>query len=285
MCRFLAYTGPQLLLADLIVYPKHSLIDQSYESTERFEPMNGDGFGVGWYNPELSPEPGIFVATTPAWSNRNLRRLAEKILSPLIFAHVRAASSGMSVNELNCHPFQHSHLMWMHNGRVDSFLKIKRTLRTVLRDDLYNFIQGTTDSEHAFALFLNFLPRDLEKVDANKLKKAMLATIAQLNEWTNKVGAKDASYYNFAVTDGETIIATRYTNQPDIPAETLYFSRGERYICDGDVCRVIPVKDKPRAVVVASEPLTPEARWEPIPINHMLIIDKHLRIKLEPIQV
>jgi predicted glutamine amidotransferase len=33
----------------LLYSPKNSLILQSYKSKERKEPLNGDGFGVGWY--------------------------------------------------------------------------------------------------------------------------------------------------------------------------------------------------------------------------------------------
>lgn len=72
--------------------------------------MIGDGFGVGWYESEHQKEdqdpitPCIFTSVTPAWNNINLVRLAEKIRSPLVFAHVRASTSG-SVSETNCHPW------------------------------------------------------------------------------------------------------------------------------------------------------------------------------------
>jgi len=36
--------------------------------------------------------PCVFKSISPAWSNANLTRLAEKIRSPLIFAHVRAST-------------------------------------------------------------------------------------------------------------------------------------------------------------------------------------------------
>lgn len=285
MCRFVVYSGREVLLSDLVVTPKHSLIKQSFHSQERCEPLNGDGFGVGWYAPTLSNEPGIFVSTAPAWSNINLRRLSQKIMSPLIFAHVRAASRGLTVSEFNCHPFQYKNLMFMHNGRIDNFAKVKRRLTQVLRDDLYNHIQGTTDTEHAFALFLNFLPENLTHVTPVELKKAMLSTIAQLNAWTQEVGRDESSHYNFAVTNGETVIVTRYTDTLDIPAETLYLSRGAKYECEGDFCRVLPLEGKAHAIIVASEPLTSEAHWEPVPVNHMLIIDKDLNVALEPILI
>lgn len=203
--------------------------------------------------------------------------------SGLIFAHVRAASKGLSVSEYNCHPFQYRNMMWMHNGRIDSFAKIKRKLINTLREDLYANIQGTTDSEHAFAVFLNLLPQDLSQCTPEMMKKALIDTIRQLNQWTREANAEESSSYNFAVTDGHTIITTRYCNEPDVPAETLYLSRGAKYECIGDVCKVLPVTNKPEAIIIASEPLTENARWEPVPVNHLLMVDKELTIQFEPI--
>ena len=59
-------------------------------------PVNGDGFGLGYYPEDKTNNdgPAIFTAITPAWSNMNLERLAEKTQSSLVFAHVRASTSG-----------------------------------------------------------------------------------------------------------------------------------------------------------------------------------------------
>ena len=157
MCRFLCYLGKEVLLSDLLYRPKNSLILQSYRAKDRAEPLNGDGFGVGWYAPSLSPEPCVFTSLTPAWSNKNLRRLAEHVESRCFFAHVRAASPGMQVAEQNCHPFQYGRYLWMHNGGIEGFNGVKRRLRQSLPDHLYHAIEGTTDSEHAFAVFLSLL--------------------------------------------------------------------------------------------------------------------------------
>ena len=108
MCRFLCYMGPEvLLLADLLYRPKNSLILQSYKSRERKEPLNGDGFRIGWYAAQSSPTPCIFTSITPAWNNQNLRRLSEHVKSSCFFAHVSAASPSMRVCETNCHPLQY----------------------------------------------------------------------------------------------------------------------------------------------------------------------------------
>lgn len=57
-------------------------------------------------------------------NNENLARLACKIISPLAFAHVRAAYPGMPVSEQNCHPFMWGRYLWMHNGVVGGFAQV-----------------------------------------------------------------------------------------------------------------------------------------------------------------
>eukprot|EP00158_Paraphelidium_tribonemae_P007224 Partr_v1_DN28159_c4_g1_i2_m56092 putative glutamine amidotransferase len=58
MCRFLLFTGRQpITLADLLTKPAHSIINQSFDSKLRLDlhrPLNGDGFGVGWYDTSSS---------------------------------------------------------------------------------------------------------------------------------------------------------------------------------------------------------------------------------------
>ena len=95
MCRFIAYIGTPVLADDLLYKPKFSLINaQSVNAGEMSVAVNGDGFGIGWYVPELDNEPCVFRSIKPAWSDHNLRSLARKIYTPLMFAHIRAASPG-----------------------------------------------------------------------------------------------------------------------------------------------------------------------------------------------
>ena len=58
MCRWLAYSGSQVLLEDLLLKPTHSLIDQSLHSRLGATTTNGDGFGFGWYG--VGDTPGVF---------------------------------------------------------------------------------------------------------------------------------------------------------------------------------------------------------------------------------
>jgi predicted glutamine amidotransferase len=288
MCRFIAYAGQPMMLADLLYRPSNSLINQSSHSRERPEPLNGDGFGVGWYVPEIDPTPCVQRSVTPAWANRNLQNLSTKMRASLIFAHVRAASPGMAVNDANVHPFAYGRFMFMHNGSVAEFHKIKRALRSKLADRFYNMIQGTTDSEHAFALFLNNIQGSLSSAGAGEMRHAMFETITQLNEMTREENIEEPSYYNFAATNGKEIVASRYCSIEEVAA-SLHVTRGSRFECGPDgTYELYKVADDQNAsvVVVSSEVLTDDADDFPdVPQNHLVIVKEDLSVEMSAIEV
>ncbi len=76
MCRFALYLGREITISSLVTEPANSIIHQSFHSHERAEPLNGDGFGLAWYAPELTEEPDLFKKVTPAWNNLDLLNLA-----------------------------------------------------------------------------------------------------------------------------------------------------------------------------------------------------------------
>lgn len=272
-------------MSDLITRTDQSLIRQSFKARERKEPLNGDGFGVGWYMPEIDSTPCVFTSITPAWSNRNLHRLADKIRSTCFFAHVRAATSGLSVSEFNCHPFQYEDFLWMHNGSIAEFSTIRRKLRSTLDDLYYNFIQGTTDSEHAFAVFLSNLQPQVENYTYKTLIKALIETIQQLDDWTAESGITKPSYHNFAVTDGHNILVSRYTNDPTMEPATLYYSSGESFAIRDGVYRMLRGGRKAKCVIIASEPIT-EIRedWVSVPRNHIVTVTPEMHLHITPVE-
>ncbi|RHX97095.1 hypothetical protein DYB36_007329, partial [Aphanomyces astaci] len=299
-----------ILLADLIVKPKHSIIHQSYDCHERFHntglpsQLNADGFGIGWYAEKLysaktrdellfSPKrrvsdsfdgvviprnkeyetPCVFTSISPAWNNRNLVQLADKVSSPLFFAHVRAASIGSLTSETNCHPFTFDKYLFMHNGYnihpsvhppsslflhvhlrrgVSDFHKIKRKLIDRLSDVAYKMIRGSTDSEHwcthddlsSFALFLTHLeelgPLDQE-FSGKDMRHALGTTIRTLNY----------------------LCHTRYVNVSSSAAASLYFSSGSRWI------RSV---ERPKEYIM-----------QRVPKNSIVTVTKEMNIQICPI--
>ncbi|KAA6409513.1 MAG: glucosamine 6-phosphate synthetase [Lasallia pustulata] len=306
MCRFLVYKGKsEILLSKLILEPQHSILTQSYDSRLRLDtrrPHNGDGFGVGYYTPpSLGLEPCIFTSTIPAWNCINLARLAAKTTSSLIFAHVRATTEG-SLSDNNCHPFRHGRLMWMHNGNVGGWKFVKRRLADSLGDQWFIGVQGGTDSEWAFALFLDSLERAGHNSNSDPgndgfghtvLRKAMLQTIKRINQFINDIpeqfkGDEDLdtrSLLNFAVTDGQSVVCTRYVSSTTDEAASLYFSSGTNWKQEGPKGNYkMERRDKGADIVlVASEPLTFERdNWVTVPTNSTLTIHKQT-VMIHPI--
>lgn len=287
MCRFIAYLGSPIKLEALLYNPTNSLIKQSYAAREREVPLNGDGFGIGWYDSSEDLEPCVQSYITPAWSNRNLQRLSAKISAPNIFAHVRAASPGLIVMETNVHPFKYQNLLWMHNGSSAEFELIRRKLRASLPDRLYNFIQGTTDSEHAFAVFLNFLEKPPFEADAKAMRSALVKTIKQLDERTLEVGITKPSFYNFAVTNSTEIVVSRYRSNDSEPSASLHYWRGKHFkvLPDGEynIENAESRKDA-ESVIISSEILTDHAEDFPdVPENHTITVYKDFSLELQEI--
>ena len=278
MCRFLGYLGSKMVLADALSRPVNSLIRQSYKSRERSEPLNGDGFGVGWYS---SNEACVFTSITPAWSNRNLFNLAENIESDCFFAHIRSASPGMVVTESNCHPFRHGRFLWMHNGTIAGFKSIKRRLRRSLPDEIYHAVEGTTDSEHAFAVFLDLLGDETAARGVADLADGLVQTIRQLEEWVREAGISEPSIYNFAVTDGQNIATVRYVSDPAIEPISLYFSKPGKYQCCDGMLGIVDCCHEERGVMIASEKLTEDREsWTRVAPNHVVMIDSQLNTEV-----
>lgn len=287
MCRFLAYMGAPLLLADVLYRPANSLVTQSHKARDMDETLNGDGFGIGWYVPEIDPTPCIQRTILPAWASYNLQSLAAKVRASCFFAHVRAASPGMMVTDTNVHPFSYDSFMWMHNGGVAGFSQVKRLLRASLKDEFYEMIQGTTDSEHCFAVFLNNLNNVSEKSAPVDLRRALIETISQINNWTREAGINEPSFYNFAVTDNKSIVVSRSCSAAGVKSRSLYYTRNLSFAdfsLNFDPTNKYAHHDMPPAVIVSSERLTDENHdWVEIPDNHTITIRENLSIEIEKI--
>jgi glutamine amidotransferase len=66
-------------LRDLVRGGEHSLYEQSYRPREMITgTVNVDGFGVGWYVPEVDPTPVRFVSAAPMWADPNFDALGAK---------------------------------------------------------------------------------------------------------------------------------------------------------------------------------------------------------------
>lgn len=216
MCRWAAYIGEPTFLEEIVTAPCHSLIAQSHHALEAKTPTNGDGFGVAWYG--ARPEPGLYRDILPAWSDPNLKSLCRQISSPLFLAHVRASTGG-ATSRMNCHPFVHGRWSFMHNGQIGGFDKLRRRLEATISDELYDRLEGTTDSE---LLFILMLQAGLDGDPQAAAERAAAAVIAAAMQ----TGVTPHLRFTAAFSDGERLYAIRYAT--DAFAPTLYIGETRR---------------------------------------------------------
>ncbi|AFY37517.1 hypothetical protein Lepto7376_1154 [[Leptolyngbya] sp. PCC 7376] len=246
MCRLLAYLGEPTQGDRLLLEPVHSLEVQSYQPKEMTAGLlNADGFGLGWYHPTKDDLPYTYKSLLPIWSDINLPQISRYLESNCVLAYVRSATPGLPVDLSNCQPFVADNLMFIHNGYINNFRKtLYRPIRSQLNDDLYQNIQGTTDSEHLFALILNHYK--------DCLKIAILKALEELTNWANTYQTHFSA--NIVLSDGKQLFATRYSHNAAVP--TLYFC------------------EEPEGIILASEPLNDKA-WQSFPEQSLIIINEN----------
>jgi predicted glutamine amidotransferase len=210
MCRWVAYLGSPIFLEDFVSRPSQSLVAQSLHCHEAKSQVNADGFGLAWYGERQ--KPGVFRDIRPAWSDENLLSIAHQIRSRLFMAHVRA-STGTATTRANCHPFVVEHRLFMHNGQVPGWEKLRRRIESSIPDELFQHRGGTTDSE---ALFLLMLANGL----ADDPKRAATTTLAFVEDEMRRAGIAEPVKITAAISDGETLSAIRYSTDGNPP--TLY---------------------------------------------------------------
>ncbi|MFF3942283.1 class II glutamine amidotransferase [Streptomyces phaeofaciens] len=263
MCRWLAYSGTPILLDTILYKPQHSLIDQSLHSRLGVETTNGDGFGVGWYAPDVE-EPAIFRDIGPAWSNRNLRELSDHVRSSLFFAHIRA-TTGTAVQQTNCHPFRHGRWLWMHNGAIAGFHLMRRDLALAVDPRLFLEMEGSTDSEMMFFLALTF-----------GLEEDPPGAVARMAGFVERTGHEHGVEFplqmTVAVSDGQRLWAFRYSTQKQ--SRSLFYSTAVQTLRElhPDLTFLQGVSDETRLIV--SEPLgdLPGA-WNEVPESSFGVVE------------
>jgi glutamine amidotransferase len=248
MCRWITYMGPPIYLEKLIYEPENSLVRQSLSARRARVPTNGDGSGIGWYG--ARDLPGLYRETRPAWNDPNLRSLAHQIESRLFFAHVRA-STGTAASIANCHPFAFRRWMFMHNGQIGGYERVRRPLDAMIADEVYNARVGTTDSEAFFyLLFGHGLERDPVA--------ALARTVGAVLKAMDTAGVDEPFRMTAALTDGETVYALRYATDPEPP--TLFYA------------------DADERLMIVSEPLdAEEGSWTPVENAHVLVARRGTR--------
>lgn len=199
MCRLIAYLGPPVTLESVLLDPPHSLCRQAFAPRHQGPGrVNADGFGVGWYDRSLRPEPARYRTTTPMWADRSFASLAGLVASTAFLASVRDATPPSPVETSGVAPFTCGPWLFAHNGSVEGWghdPAVRRALTSGLSAESAGRIEGAADSEALFALVLDRLSARDTMADA-------MATVT-----TETLGVARARL-NMVLTDGQRLVAT-----------------------------------------------------------------------------
>lgn len=248
MCRLAAYLGPAIPLQQFLLEPSHSLYRQSWEPRElKYAKLNADGFGFGWFGPDKAP--AVYTSALPIWSDSNLSGLARTLQAPLWLAEVRSATPGNPVHQFNTAPFCDKQQLFIHNGFIREFHEcVLPEINAMLSPAIAADIRGNTDSEYLFVALRQLLQDD----PADGLVGALRQLFALLEELVSTQPA----LLNIIVTDGTRLYATRHGINHECPS--LYYTTDDELF--------------PAGQLIASERLTGDDFWQPVPEHHLLII-------------
>jgi glutamine amidotransferase len=234
MCRHLAYLGPPVTLASLVLDAPHALLRQSYAPREMVVPgvINADGFGVGWYA-DNRPEPARYRRAQPIWTDASLASFAGVVSSACVLAAVRSATPGFPIEESGAAPFTSGRWLFSLNGYLADWPRASVELRDRLPARAAVAVESPSDAALMWALLRHRLEAGAPLVDA----------VAQL--WRDSVDV-GGGRLNLLATDGTTAVATTYGNS-------------------------LHALVRADSTLLASEPLHDDPAWERVPEGSLIV--------------
>ena len=144
MCRLFGYVarkpaGISKSLKDIF----DALIDVSH--------FHGDGWGLAWY--DASDNLRVSKAPEAAYTSSTFSSLIDSVQTDAFISHIRWATAGFPLCDVNTHPFAHGEFAFAHNGAIFP----NEILETLIAPHFKTMLQGTTDSERYFLALLSSL--------------------------------------------------------------------------------------------------------------------------------
>jgi glutamine amidotransferase len=239
VCRHLAYLGPPVTLAALLLDPPHGLLHQSYAPADMRGggTVNADGFGAGWYPPAAGSAPAPparYRSDHPIWADTAFAALAAVTPAAGVLAAVRSATPGLPVTTAAAAPFGEGPWLFSHNGVVRGWPGAVADLAGRLPVTDLLTLDAPTDSAVLWALARH-------RLRAGDDPAGVLADVV-----CSVAAAAPESRLNLLLTDGTTIWATTWTH-------------------------ALSVRVGSGAVTVASEPSDAGPGWVAVPDRHLVV--------------
>jgi predicted glutamine amidotransferase len=231
MCRLLGWAAASpRSAADLL----GDHLDGFTELSER----HADGWGAAFADNGAGTR--VVKEPVPARTSAGFAS-AMRVPTPAAAVHLRWATGGLTVQDVNTHPFLRDGIAFAHNGHVQDTDRAESLIDT----DLVGPPAGTTDSERYFLAVLTQLRRGASPAEA-------LAAVA-----AGLAGTPSTSM-NCLLLTPEQLVAACLHDPSLLPPDEVpdYFHLGAD--------RLIGPDDNTVAVVVGSSGVLPEA-GEPVP--------------------
>jgi glutamine amidotransferase len=215
--------------------------------------LHPHGWGIAWYGPR---GPEVRRGVMPAHADDDFVRAGHRARSRVVLAHVRDASVGRVALQ-NTHPFVEGRWVFAHNGTVARYRKspgVRAALLAALSPARRRALQGETDSERCFQLFLSRLDLRAGRRGASlaDVREALADTVELVTAIADRSDAR--STLNFLVSDGRLLAACRHGKPLHVS-----ISAGGGHL-----------------FAVASEPIG-RAGWEVVPEDGFVGADRGLR--------
>ena len=141
-------------------------------------------------------------------------------------------------------------------------------------------IEGDTDTEHIFALFVDKI-RSFSNPDIEEITTALLAARAEIEELKDKAGVETPSTMNLVLSNGSSMVATRYVSSGE-DSNSLYYSTMGHYSCSQEESRM----DRgDGAVLIVSEPLNASDNWHRVENNQLVIVNRQRLVSTQQIRL
>lgn len=307
MCRVFAYLGEPVSLDGPLFTAENSLIQQTV-SARLMSLLNIGGFGVAaWNEDSLEPSRPYFYKTpaVPVF-DRNLKALAEKVQATAAISHVRGViyDPSETVGPQNLHPFRfpQAKVLMAQNGDLYDFGKMRYDLLDHVPHEIARNIEGTTDTEWVYALVLSQLKDPWGHATADELAAAARSAMTILRGIRDAKGLHTQSPVNLALSDGNSLVATRFcfdygwypdddsffASEREFDFTTLWYTLGESF-SPADDGWSIRHGEKNACALIASEPIGEDMMsWFEVPEYSMLIVrreDGEVKIEVSELNV
>jgi glutamine amidotransferase len=276
MCRLFGFRSAVLSRAHRsLIEAENALAVQARE--------HQDGWGIGYFH---GGDAYVLKSQEGAAEDDSFRRASSRLASNTFVVHVRRATVG-GVGPNNVHPFRHGRWLFAHNGTIYGFDNVRARLADRVPPALAERVLGTTDTEFLFFYLLAALqdagldPAGEGARCTERIGTALEGALDGLYLAAEAVGAPKP-IVNFILTNGTVFVANRCGR--DLYLATQKSVCRDFATCPAEKVCMLPTREGARVnhLLVASERIGDEDRWEEVPDGHMVLLSEDFRLSVRP---